>query len=71
MDDRVRSLPSSDQERSKALAEIRRHNKLTDFGMKLHHLGVAVGLNPSPLVVENLGQLLDRLALLRRNLGGM
>lgn len=30
--------------------------------MKLHDLGVAVGLNLSSLVVEHLGQLLDCLA---------
>ena len=47
------------------------HDKLTDLGVKFLDLGVAVGLNRRPFVIEHLGQLLDRLAFLRRNLGGV
>src|SRR6188768_1911844 len=70
VDDRVRSLPSSDP--GSAIEgfgqKISLHNKLTDLGMELGNLGVAVGLNLGPLVVEHLGQLPDCLALPRRNL---
>jgi hypothetical protein len=37
--------------------------------VKFRNLGVAVGLNLGPLVVEHFGQLLNCLALLRRNPG--
>src|SRR5271167_3588295 len=71
VDDRDRSSSSSDP--GSAIEgfgqKIPLHNKLTDLGVKLGDLGVAVGLNLSALVVEHLGQLLDRLALPRRNLG--
>jgi hypothetical protein len=73
VDDQVRSLPSSDP--GSAIEgfgqKIPLHDKLTDLGVKFRNLGVAVGLNLSPLVVEYLGQLFDCLALPRRNLGRM
>jgi len=71
VDDQVRSSHSSDP--GSAIEgfgqKISLDNELTDLGMKLGNLGVAVGLNLSALVVEYLGQLLDRLALPRCNLG--
>src|SRR5271169_1224398 len=73
VDDRLRSSPSSNP--GSAIEGFRQkiplHDKLTDLGMKLGHLGVAVRLDLGPLVVEHLCQLLDRLTLPRRNLGGM
>jgi hypothetical protein len=56
VDDQVRSSPSSDPGFGQ---KIRLHNKLTDLGMKLRDLGVTVGLNLRPPVVEHLRQLLD------------
>ena len=47
------------------------HNKLTDLGMQLRQLRVAVLLTCAILLVKHQGELLDRLALPRRNLGRM
>ena len=69
MDDPVRSLPSCDPGSGIEVIgqKIPLHNKLADLGVKFRNLSVAVGLNLGPLVVEHLGQLLDCLALPRRN----
>jgi hypothetical protein len=45
------------------------HNQLTDLGMKLRQLNVAVLLAGAALLVEHLGEFLNRLALPRCNLG--
>jgi hypothetical protein len=73
VDDQVRSLTSSDP--GSAIEgfgqKIPLHNKLTDLGVKFRNLGVAVGLNLGPFVVEHLGQLFNGLALPCCNLGRM
>jgi hypothetical protein len=45
------------------------HHQLTDLGMKLRQLNVAVLLASAALLVEHLGEFLNRLALPRCNLG--
>src|SRR5436305_5024920 len=71
VDDRDRSSSSSDH--SSAIEgfgqKIPLHNKLTDLGMQLRQLRVAVLLTCAVLLVEYPGELLDCLALPRRYLG--
>src|SRR6476620_2859966 len=71
VDDRVRSLSSSDP--GSAIECFRQkiplHHQLTDLGMKLRQLNVAVLLAGAALLVEHLGEFLNRLALPRCNLG--
>src|ERR1700758_2238232 len=70
VDDRDRSSSSSDP--GSAIEGFRQkiplHNKLTDLGVKLGDLAVAALVALRALLVEHLGQLLDRLALPSRNL---
>src|SRR3990170_2091688 len=47
------------------------HDKLANLGMEPPHLGVAVLLARTALLVEHLGKLLDRLSLPGCNLGRM
>ena len=57
-------LPPIKAQRSKALAKkIPLHDKLADLGMQLRHLGVAVLLAGTALLIEDLGKLLHRLPL--------
>src|ERR1700692_415310 len=71
VDDRGQSSSSSDP--GSAIEGFRQkislHNKLTDLGMKLRQLGVAVLLARAALLIKHLGQLLDRLSLPGSNLG--
>jgi hypothetical protein len=71
VDDRDRSPSSSDH--GSAIEgfrqEIPLHDKLADLRMQLRQLSVAVLLTDPVLLVEHQGELLDRLALSRRNLG--
>src|SRR5579862_721183 len=71
VDDRVRSLSSSDP--GSAIEGFRQkiplHYKLADLGVKLGDLAIPALLALDALVVKHLGQLLDRLALPRCNLG--
>src|SRR5215217_8462047 len=73
VDDRGRSSSSSDQ--GSAIEGFRQkiplHDKLPDLGMQLRQLRVAVLIACAVLLVKHLGELLDRLALPRRNLGWM
>src|SRR5271154_3322883 len=73
VNDRGRSSSSSDP--GSAIEGFRQkipfHNKLTDLGVKLRQLGVAVLFARVALLVEYLGEFLDRLALPGRNLGRM
>ena len=63
-------LPPIQAQRSKAFdKKIPLHNQLTDLGMKLRQLNVAVLLAGAALLVEHLGEFLNRLALPRCNLG--
>jgi hypothetical protein len=69
--DRGRSSSSSDP--GSAIEGFRQkipfHHQLTDLGMKLRQLGVAVLLARAALLVEYFGHLLDRLTLPGSNLG--
>src|ERR1044071_6735843 len=47
------------------------HNKLTDLGVELRQLRIAVLLTSAVLVIKYQGKLRDRLALPGRNLGRM
>src|SRR5271169_6131260 len=71
VDDRRRSSSSSDP--GSAIEGFRQkiplHNQLTDLGMELRQLGVAVLLTGAALLVKHFGELLDCLALPRCNLG--
>src|SRR5271155_2267337 len=70
VDDRDRSSSSSDP--GSAIEGFRQkiplHNKLTDLGVKLCDLAIPALVALGALLVEHLGQLLDRLALPGRNL---
>src|SRR5271154_1540920 len=71
VDDRDRSSSSSDP--GSAIEGFRQkiplHHKLTDLGVKLGDLAIPVLLSLGALLVEHLGELLDRLALPGSNLG--
>src|SRR6266705_2165850 len=73
VDDQARSSSSSDP--GSAIEGFRQkiplHNELTDLGMQLRQLSIAVLLARTALLVENLGELLNRLSLPGRNLGRM
>src|SRR3954447_5199035 len=73
VDDRVRSSSSSDP--GSAIEGFRQkisfHHQLTNLGMQLRHLGIAGLLARAALLVEDLGELLDRLTLPGSDLGGM
>src|SRR3954467_5669287 len=65
-------LPPIMAQRSKAFdKKISFHDKLADLGMQLRQLRVAVLLTCAVLLVEQSGELLDSLALPRRNLRRM
>src|ERR1700685_833192 len=70
VDDRDRSSSSSDP--GSAIEGFRQkiplHNELTDLGVKLRDLAIPALVALGALLVEHLGQLLDRLALPGRNL---
>src|SRR5271168_3618159 len=70
VDDRDRSSSSSDP--GSAIEGFRQkiplHNKLADLGVKLGDLAIPALLSLTALLVEHLGELLDRLALPVRNL---
>ena len=70
VNDRGRSSSSSDP--GSAIEGFRQkiplHNKLADLGVKLGDLAIPALLPLDALVVEHLGQLLDRLAFPGRNL---
>src|ERR1700687_2127342 len=76
----VRSRAVHDRDRSSSASDpgsaiegfrqkITLHHQLTDLGMKLRQLGVAVLLARAALLIKHLGQLLDRLSLPGSNLG--
>src|SRR5271169_5029956 len=71
VDDRDRSSSSSDP--GSAIEGFRQkiplHNKLADLGVKPGDLAIPALLSLTALLVEHLGELLDRLALPGRNLG--
>src|SRR3954469_242605 len=73
VDDRARSSSSSDP--GSAIEGFRQkipfHDKLTNLGMQLRQFRVAVLLSRLTLLVEDLGQLLDRLSLPGGDLRGM
>src|SRR6202167_1893898 len=73
VDDRVRSSSSSDP--GSAIEGLRQkiplHNQLTDLGVKLGDLTIPALVSLGALLVEHLGELLDRLALPGRNLRRM
>ena len=71
--DRDRSSSSSDQGSTiEGFGQkIPLHDKLADLGMQLRHLGVAVLLAGTALLVEALGKLLHRFPLRRRYLRRM
>jgi len=70
VDDRVRSLPSSDPGSAiEAFDKKSAHYQLTDLGMKLRQLNIAVLFASAALLVEHLGELFNRLALPRCNFG--
>src|SRR5208282_864297 len=73
VDDRDRSSSSSDP--GSAIEGFRQkiplHNKLADLGVKLGDLAIPALLPLGAVLVEHLGELLDRLAFPGRNLGRM
>src|ERR1700728_4997872 len=73
VDDRGRSSSSSDP--GSAIEGFRKkippHHKLTNLGVKLGDLAIPALVSLGALLVEYLGELLDRLALPGRNLGGV
>src|SRR5271167_2106364 len=73
VDDRDRSSSSSDP--GSAIEGFRQkiplHNKLADLGVKLGDLDIPALLPLGAVLVEHLGELLDRLAFPGRNLGRM
>jgi hypothetical protein len=73
VDDRGRSSSSSDP--GSAIEGFRQkiplHDELADLGMQLRQFRVPVSLAFKALLVEDLGELLDRLALPGRNLSRM